>query len=71
MEKNKLKSYPPGTYGDISGYSPQKLTEKQLGIWRTGLSSANPAGAMLLVQEIDRLRTLLEEERLYTLMIRK
>lgn len=54
----KTKKYPSGTYGDISGYHPQELTEDQLAVWRTGLSAANPAGAMLLVREIDRLRKL-------------
>lgn len=58
----KTKKYPSGTYGDISGYHPQELDEDMLGRWRTGLSAANPAGAMLLVREIDRLKALLNAD---------
>jgi hypothetical protein len=43
-------------YGNIDGYHPKRLSSKDLAKWRTGLSAANPAGAMLMVQEIDRLR---------------
>lgn len=41
----------------ISGYEPQKLTEAMLIKWRTGKHAANPAGAFLLVQMIDQLRS--------------
>lgn len=43
-------------YGDISGYSPRRLTEKQLAKARTGLYAGNPAILVLMVREIDSLR---------------
>jgi len=62
MKNKSLKSlsYPAGIYGNISGYQPTSLEEKDLANYRTGLSAANPAGALLMVKEIDRLRALLE-----------
>lgn len=48
-------------YGDISGYQPKRLTPKLLAGWRTGLSAANPAGCVLMIREIDRLRNRVAE----------
>lgn len=57
------KSLPPGQYGDISGYHPTHLTEKDLAQFRTGLCAGNPANMVLLVKEIDRLRAALGKSK--------
>lgn len=49
-------------YSDISGYSVSPLTEDKLSKYRKGLSAANPAEAIQLVKEIDRLRKDLNEK---------
>jgi hypothetical protein len=45
------------TYGfrHIKNCSPKKISAKELASWRTGLSPANPAGALLLAKRIDDL----------------
>ena len=50
-------------YGSISGYQPKRLTKKDEAKWRTGLSPANPAGCVLMMREIDRLRKQVRELR--------
>lgn len=59
----KRKTLPPGQYGDISGYHPKELTNKDLGQFRTGLHAGNPANMVLLVREIDQLRAELERKK--------
>lgn len=59
----KQTTLPPGTYGNVSGYEPDRLTEKNLGLLRTGKHACNPKEAVLLVQEIDRLRRQLAEPK--------
>jgi len=42
-------------YGNIDGYSVKSFNDIDLDKLRTGLNSLNPAQALILVREIDRL----------------